>query len=58
MPLPSATDGAVLAVRRKTNSEIGRSGVNTTCSVPVTVVRSGANVKCSATRGRCGSGAA
>jgi hypothetical protein len=56
--LPAATVGAVLAVSRKTSSVIGRSGVNSTCSVPCTVARSALTANASRTLGRFGSGAA
>src|SRR6185312_2115861 len=56
--LPASTVGAVFAVNRNTSSVIGRSGVNATCSVPCTVLRSVLTTKFSRTTGRCGSGSA
>ena len=56
--LPAATVGPVLAVSRKTSSVIGRSGVNSMCSLPCTLVRSGLTVNARRTLGRFGSGAA
>ena len=51
MRLPAATDGAVLAVSRKTSSRTGRSGVKVIFSVPRTVARSSARSKVSVTAG-------
>src|SRR3954468_4550996 len=53
---PTAVESGPLGTSRKTSSSVGRSGVKTTVSVPVTVRRSSAREKSRSTTGRSGSG--
>jgi hypothetical protein len=54
--LPASAESGALGVSRNTSSSTGRSGVNVTVSVPVTVRRSSSSRKSSSTLGRSGSG--